>query len=106
MLSMTDKAVAKVEDFLLEDENQGKALRVFVEGGGCSGFQYGLAFDDVHDDDSKFEFDGVSVLIDPKTAEYIKGASIDFVETLQESGFKITNPQAKSSCGCGQSFEV
>jgi iron-sulfur cluster insertion protein len=106
MLHMTEAAVAKVNDYLQDDENKGKALRVFVEGGGCSGFQYGLAFDDQVEDDTVLEFGPVKVVVDPASAEYIKGASIDFIDGLQGSGFKVTNPNAKSTCGCGSSFEA
>ena len=106
MITMTDAAVSKVKHFLTEDENKGKTLRLLVEGGGCSGFQYGLVFDETQEGDTKLEFDGISVLVDENSRSFIKGAEIDFVDTMQESGFKINNPNAKSSCGCGNSFEV
>ena len=106
MLTMTDAAVQKVAEYLTDEENKGKALRVFVEGGGCSGFQYGLAFDEPAEDDTHLEFGGVKVLVDPSSAQYIKGANVDFVDTLQGSGFKVSNPNAKSTCGCGSSFDV
>ena len=106
MLTMTDAAVHKVTEYLADEENKGKALRVFVEGGGCSGFQYGLAFDDAAEDDTQLEFGGVKVVVDPSSAAYIKGASIDFIDSLAGSGFKVSNPNAKSTCGCGSSFEV
>ena len=106
MITMTDSAVSKVQLFLQDEENKGKALRLFVEGGGCSGFQYGLAFDDAHDDDTTLNFGEIKVLIDPMSADKVKGANVDYVETLQGAGFKISNPNAKTSCGCGSSFEV
>ena len=106
MITMTDAAVHKVTEYLADDENKGKALRVFVEGGGCSGFQYGLAFDDPAEDDSVLTFGQVRVAIDALSAPYIKGSQIDYVETLQAAGFKVSNPNAKSTCGCGSSFEV
>ena len=106
MLTLTDAAIEKVTEYLTDDDNKGKALRVFVEGGGCSGFQYGLAFDDPAEDDSVLTFGAVSVLVDPSSAPYIKGSQIDFLDSLQGSGFKVTNPGAKSTCGCGQSFEA
>ena len=106
MINMTDAAINKVKGYLEEEENKGKALRLFVESGGCSGFQYGLAFDDAQEGDTELEFSGVKVIVDSRSAAYVKGADIDFVESLQGSGFKITNPNAASSCGCGNSFEV
>lgn len=106
MITMTDAAIAKVAEYMTDEENKGKALRVFVEGGGCSGFQYGLAFDDQVEDDTELTFGQVKLVIDPASAELIKGAQVDFVDTLQASGFKVTNPQAKSTCGCGSSFSA
>ena len=106
MITMTESAVQKVAEYLQDEENKGKTLRVFVEGGGCSGFQYGLAFDDPVEDDSIFEFGTVKVAVDPQSAPYIKGSQVDYVETLEAAGFKVSNPNAKSTCGCGQSFEV
>ena len=82
-------------------------LRVAIQGGGCSGFQYGLGFDrGAQEGDHEFEFEGVKVVVDPFSAPYLQGATIDYLETLQESGFKIDNPNAVSSCGCGHSFQV
>ena len=106
MITMTDAAVQKVSEYLADEENKGKALRVFVEGGGCSGFQYGLAFDEATEDDSVLTFGEVRVAIDPTSAPYIKGSQVDFVYSLAGSGFKVSNPNAKSTCGCGSSFEV
>ena len=82
-------------------------LRVAIEGGGCSGFQYGLGFDHgAQEGDLEFEQEGVKVVVDPFSAPYLKGATVDYLETIQESGFKIDNPNAVSSCGCGHSFQV
>ena len=89
-----------------EKENAGKALRVYVEGGGCSGMQYGMVFDEKRADDIANEFFGVSVLVDPFSANYLRGSIVDFSDALTGGGFKITNPQAKQSCGCGKSFEA
>jgi iron-sulfur cluster assembly accessory protein len=87
-------------------ENAGKHLRVFVEAGGCSGMQYGMVFDEQRDDDLASEFHGVQVLVDPFSANYLQGSVIDFSEELTGGGFKIKNPNANSSCGCGKSFEA
>ena len=82
-------------------------LRVAIEGGGCSGFQYGLGFDrGAQEGDHQFECEGVKVVVDPFSAPYLRGARVDYLETIQESGFKIDNPNAVSSCGCGHSFQV
>ena len=81
-------------------------MRIAIQGGGCSGFEYALGFDTgVHEGDEANEFHGVTVVVDPLSAPYLKGASIDFVDTLQESGFKIENPNVQASCGCGHSFQ-
>ena len=106
MITMTETAISQVTEYLEDDDNKGKALRVFVEGGGCSGYQYGLAFDDATEDDTTLEFGAIRVAIDPMSAALIKGAEVDFVDTLQGSGFKVSNPNAKSTCGCGQSFSA
>ena len=106
MITMTEIAISKVKALSEQEENKGKALRFFVEGGGCSGFQYSLKFDDVQETDTKLEFDGVSIVIDAESVDYLKGTAIDWTESLQGEGFKISNPNAKSSCGCGSSFEV
>ncbi|MFQ5998083.1 MAG: iron-sulfur cluster insertion protein ErpA, partial [Candidatus Bathyarchaeia archaeon] len=81
-------------------------LRIWVSGGGCSGFQYGMAFDSKRDDDEVIESNGVKVLIDPMSTKYLEGSQIDFVEGLEGSGFKINNPNVKSTCACGTSFET
>jgi iron-sulfur cluster insertion protein len=106
-LVFTDAAAAKVGELIREEANPNLKLRVFVQGGGCSGFQYGLGFDrGAQEGDHAFEVQGVQVVVDPFSAPYLKGARVDYLETIQESGFKIDNPNAVSSCGCGHSFQV
>lgn len=103
----TGKAAAKVSELLIEEENPGLKLRVYITGGGCSGFQYGFAFDEeVNEDDTAIEKDGVTVLIDSTSIEYLKGAEIDFKDDLNGSQFIIRNPNAATTCGCGSSFSV
>jgi iron-sulfur cluster assembly accessory protein len=104
MVTVTPKAIEKVKVFLQDEENKGKALRIYVEGGGCAGFQYGLAFDDKRESDAVVTCDGFEVAIDPMSSMYLQGAKVDFVEGLYGTGFKIENPNAKGSCGCGHSF--
>lgn len=89
-----------------QPENAGKPLRVYVEAGGCSGMQYGMTFDERREGDQHAEFHGVGVLVDPVSAEYLQGTVIDFVDSLNDGGFKISNPRARQSCGCGRSFET
>ncbi len=108
VLSVTKNAADHIRSMQAEQtENAGKVLRVYVEGGGCSGLQYQLGFDDqVRDNDAEIEASGVRVRIDEKSALYLVGTTLDYVDTLMESGFKIQNPNAKESCGCGQSFSA
>jgi len=89
-----------------QPEHAGKPLRVYIENGGCSGLQYGMVFDELRADDSQCELMGVTVLVDPVSADYLRGSTIDFSDALTGGGFKITNPNAKTSCGCGKSFEA
>ena len=106
IVSLTPAAAAKIRD-LMASEADVSVLRVAIEGGGCSGFQYGLGFDrGAQEGDHEFECEGVSVVVDPFSAPYLMGAQVDYLETIQESGFKIENPNAVSSCGCGHSFQV
>jgi iron-sulfur cluster assembly accessory protein len=108
MLTLTARAAAKVKG-LMAEEPQGEAevLRVAIRGGGCGGFEYALGFDrGAVEGDWESEFHGVNVVVDPASAPYLKGSTVDFVESLQESGFKIDNPNAAGSCGCGHSFQV
>lgn len=107
MLTMTDKAVEKVRLYAGQmPEAQGKELRIFIQGGGCSGFQYGFTFDDQQDGDTIVESGGVKVLVDAMSAPYLNGAKVDFVEDLRGSGFVVDNPNAVSTCGCGHSFQT
>jgi len=106
LISLTPVAAAKIRDLLAEETDESLVLRVAIQGGGCSGFQYGLGFDNVADGDVELELEGVAVVVDPHSAPYLRGTTIDFLNTIQESGFKIDNPNAVSSCGCGHSFQV
>ena len=104
-LVFTDNAVAKVADLIAEEGNPDLKLRVFVQGGGCSGFQYGFTFDEIsNDDDMIVEKGGVQLLIDSMSFQYLVGAEIDYKEDLTGSQFVIRNPGASSTCGCGSSF--
>lgn len=103
----TDSAAAKVADLIAEEGNDELKLRVFVQGGGCSGFQYGFTFDEVvNEDDTTMTKNGVSLLIDAMSYQYLLGAEIDYKEDLQGSQFVIRNPNASTTCGCGSSFSV
>jgi iron-sulfur cluster assembly accessory protein len=107
MIAMTEKAVEKVRYYAGQmPEAEGKSLRIFVQGGGCSGFQYGFTFDDQQDGDTVVDAAGVRVLVDPMSAPYLTGATVDFVEDLRGSGFVVENPNAVRSCGCGHSFST
>lgn len=101
---LTPSAASEVKNQLGKPENTGKLLRVFVEQGGCSGMQYSMTFDERRPDDAAAEMHGVSVLVDPFSAQYIRGAVVDFSDSLTGGGFKISNPNARQSCGCGKSF--
>ena len=101
---LTQSAAEEVRSLLNKPENSGKTLRVYVEQGGCSGMQYSMTFDEKRPDDLIAEFHGVTVLVDPFSAQYIHGAVVDFNDSLTSGGFKISNPQARESCGCGKSF--
>lgn len=106
-LKVSDAAVAKIRELLEEEGNPDYKLRVFVTGGGCSGFQYGFEFDEnVAEDDLVVEKDGVTVVIDPMSAQYLAGAEIDYRESLEGSQFVVHNPNAVSTCGCGSSFTI
>jgi len=107
IVSLTEGAANHLKELLTNDkEYSGKTLRVFVEGGGCSGMQYGMVFDERREDDFAAEFHGVAVLVDPFSANYLRGAVVDFKDELNGGGFKISNPNARQSCGCGKSFEA
>ena len=106
VVTLTPAAASKIAELIAEDgEDAAQALRIAVTGGGCSGFQYALGFDsEVHEDDMRFEQDGVAVVIDETSAEYLRGAQVDFQDGLNGKGFAIENPNSTGSCGCGQSF--
>jgi iron-sulfur cluster insertion protein len=105
MLTLTEKAASKVREIrAAEQVADGLGLRVQVVGGGCSGFQYDLYFDEAKDGDQTVEAQGVTLIIDPMSMSYLAGTEVDYVESLEAAGFKFNNPNAKSSCGCGQSF--
>jgi iron-sulfur cluster insertion protein len=106
-LVFTDSAAAKVKDLVDEEGNPELKLRVFVQGGGCSGFQYGFTFDEViNEDDTQMTKNGVTLLIDAMSLQYLGGAEIDYKEDLQGAQFVIKNPNATTTCGCGSSFSV
>ena len=106
-LVFTDSAVSKVSELIAEEGNPDLKLRVFVTGGGCSGFQYGFTFDEIaNEDDSQFVKGGVTLLIDPMSYQYLVGAEIDYQESIEGSQFVIKNPNATSTCGSGSSFSV
>ena len=108
MITLTDKGAEKVRDFLATQHAVAETagLRVGVRGGGCSGFQYALAFDEQRDGDSVFEDKGIRLLVDTPSLPYVRGSTVDFVEGLQGAGFKVDNPNVIAACGCGSSFRV
>jgi iron-sulfur cluster insertion protein len=106
-LMFTDSAARKVKELIEEEKNPALMLRVFVSGGGCSGFQYGFTFEEsASEDDTRVEKNGVTLLIDPLSFQYLAGAEIDFQEGVQGAQFVIKNPNAKTTCGCGSSFNT
>jgi len=107
VVRLTENAAGHVKSLLTDQpDNAGKALRVYVEDGGCSGLQYGLTFDEKRENDLIVDCFGVSVFIDPFSAGYLQGSVIDFSDALTGGGFKISNPKARQTCGCGKSFEA
>ena len=107
LLVFTDAAADKVKNLIEEEKNDSLKLRVFVSGGGCSGFQYGFTFDEnVQDGDKRVEKNGVTLLVDPMSFQYLTGAEIDYKEDLEGSQFVIKNPNATTTCGCGSSFST
>ncbi len=107
MLTVSEAASSRLLAMMREKELDGYALRVFVAGGGCSGLQYGMTFDDeTREGDTEFNTNGLRVIVDPISAGYLMGSSIDYVDSLMGGGFKIDNPNAVSSCGCGHSFRT
>ena len=109
MINVTVAAASKISELLVEENKPDAGLRVFVQGGGCSGFQYGLMIDEGEGDastDSVIEVNGVKLMVDPISARYLSGAEVDFVDNITGGGFTIKNPNATSTCGCGQSFST
>lgn len=106
-IQVSDAAAKRVKVLIEEEENNALKLRVFITGGGCSGFQYGFSFDEkVNDGDTEIEHLGITLLVDPMSFQYLLGAEIDYTEGLQGARFVINNPNAKTTCGCGSSFTV
>jgi iron-sulfur cluster insertion protein len=107
MITITESASVKIADIIAEENNPDLKLRMFVQGGGCSGFSYGFTLDEMkNEDDFEFEAGSSSVLVDAMSAQYLQGAEVDYVEDLMGAEFKIKNPSATSTCGCGSSFSV
>ena len=106
-MNLESGAIAKLQELVAEENNPNIMLRVFVQGGGCSGFSYGFTFDEAkNEDDFEFEYSGVKVVVDGMSMQYLQGVSIDFKEDTMGASFVINNPQASSTCGCGSSFSV
>ena len=106
ILTLTSPAAAEYRSLQSQPDHAGKHIRFYVEKGGCSGMQYGMVFDEKRDGDLASDQHGVTVLIDPISADYLRGTVVDFSDAMTGGGFKITNPNAKQSCGCGKSFEA
>jgi iron-sulfur cluster assembly accessory protein len=104
-VTMTEKAAEKVKLAMQKQEKPKAGLRLYVAGGGCSGFQYGLAFDDKNDGDHIIESHGVTLLVDEQSAQYLEGSEVDYVESVMGEGFQVNNPNATETCGCGHSFK-
>lgn len=106
-LIFTDAAANKVRELIEEEQNDQLKLRVYITGGGCSGFQYGFTFDEnIEDGDTSIEKNGVTLLVDPMSGQYLQGAEIDYIENIEGAQFVIRNPNAETTCGCGSSFAV
>ncbi|MEG3135199.1 iron-sulfur cluster insertion protein ErpA [Rouxiella sp. T17] len=106
-LQFTEAAARKVKNLVADEENPALKLRVYITGGGCSGFQYGFTFDDkINDGDMTIEKSGVALVVDPMSLQYLVGGSVDYTEGLEGSRFVVTNPNAKTTCGCGSSFSI
>ena len=107
LVTMAPGAIAKIKELMAEENTPNLKLRMFVSGGGCSGMQYGFTFEEeANEDDFNLEFDGVTLLIDSMSSQYLHGAEVDYTESLQGSQFSIKNPNAQTTCGCGSSFSV
>ena len=106
-LTLTDKAAEKAREIMEAKELEGYGIRIYIQQGGCSGYSYGMQFDDdVAEDDHEITEKGVTFIVDEHSMEYLEGSEVDYVESLQSTGFDINNPNAKSTCGCGESFKV
>ncbi len=108
MITFTDRGAEKVKEFLAAQgaDVSTSGLRVGVRGGGCSGFQYALALDEKRDDDHVFDHEGIRLLVDPASLQYVDGSQVDYTESLMGSGFEVNNPNVTASCGCGSSFRI
>jgi len=107
LLTLTEKAIEKVKYFAgTMPDSTGKPLRIFVQGGGCSGFQYGFTFDERKEGDAVMQTGGIEVVVDPQSAQYLKSCQVDYVEDFRGAGFSVTNPNATGGCGCGKSFQA
>ena len=106
MVTLTDTAASKVKELMNGQSEADSGLRVAVRGGGCSGFQYALAFDQQRDDDQVYEFSDIRLLIDSESLPFVDGSEVDYVEGLQGAGFAVNNPNVVAACGCGSSFQV
>ena len=107
LVKMAPGAIAKIKELMAEENNPNLKLRMFVSGGGCSGMQYGFTFEEeANEDDFDLEFDGIHLLIDSMSSQYLHGAEVDYTESLQGSQFSIKNPNAQTTCGCGSSFSI
>ena len=106
LVQLTPAAVAEVRAMLGKPENTAKHLRLYVEKGGCSGMQYGMVFDEQRDGDHAIQTEGLTVLVDSFSADYLQGVQVDYNDSLTGGGFKVLNPNARQSCGCGKSFET
>ena len=104
-ITLTEKAAEKVKATMEKQGKSGSALRLYVSGGGCSGFQYGLAFDQKNDGDNAIESHGVTIVVDEQSAQYLEGSEVDYVESVMGEGFMVNNPNAVETCGCGHSFK-
>ncbi len=106
MITVTEVAATKIKELIVE-EKDAVGLRIYVRGGGCHGYQYGMAFESkVGEDDTVIEKNGIQVILDPQSAPLLSGAEVDYVDSVQGSGFSVKNPQAKTTCGCGSSFSA
>ena len=105
-IQLTHEAIEEVKQMIAKENRQNAGLRIGVKGGGCSGLSYFLNFDQKHETDNEFNFEGLPVYVDPKSFLYLKGTTLDYVDTLQEKGFRFVNPNADKTCGCGESFSV